>query len=144
MKKIYKNEVRIECDAVSQNESLARLIVSGLLVDLHPTVEELCDVKTAISEAVTNAIVHGYREKTGKIRILCRIADDGEIYIAVTDFGKGIENIQKAMEPMYTTDRDNERSGMGFTIMQTFMDDLRVTSKPGKWTRVVMKKTIHG
>ena len=144
MKRTYKNEVKIECDAVSQNESLARVIVSSVLVDMHPTVEELCDVKTAISEAVTNAIVHGYKEKIGKIRILCRIGIDSEIYISVTDFGKGIDDIKKAMEPMFTTDRENERSGMGFTIMKTFMDELRVTSRPGKWTKIVMKKKIHG
>ena len=143
MKRAYKNEVKIECEAVSQNEALARVLVSGMLMELHPSVEELCDVKTAVSEAVTNAIVHGYKEKAGKIRICCKIDDNRNIYISVTDFGKGIEDIKKAMEPMYTTDRENERSGMGFTIMETFMDSVKVTSRPNQWTRVVMKKQIH-
>ncbi len=143
MKKTYINEVKMECLAISENESLARLFISGILMELHPSVEELCDVKTAVSEAVTNAIVHGYKDKNGKIRIHCKTDENKTIYISVTDFGSGIQDIEKAMQPMFTTDRENERSGMGFTIMQTFMDQLKVTSKPGKWTRVAMKKNIH-
>ncbi|HBE13717.1 MAG TPA: anti-sigma F factor [Clostridiales bacterium] len=142
MKNPYKNQIKIEFDAVSQNEALARVIICGFLMELHPTVEELCDVKTALSEAVTNSIVHGYKDQSGKIKLICRIYNDKELYISVTDFGRGIEDISKAREPMFTTDRESERSGMGFTIMETFMDEFKVTSRVGKWTRIVMRKKI--
>ncbi|MFV0341558.1 MAG: anti-sigma F factor [Anaerocolumna sp.] len=138
----YTNEMLLEFDSLSKNESFARLVVAGFVAGLDPTVEEIADIKTAVSEAVTNAIIHGYEEKKGKISINCRISGQ-EIFIEIKDQGKGIEDIEKAMEPLYTTKPDMDRSGMGFSFMEAFMDDLEVESKLGVGTTVKMRKKIH-
>lgn len=135
------NNFKMEFDAVSENEGFARVCVSAFATRLDPTLEEINDVKTAISEAVTNSVVHGYEKKGGIIELSARI-EDRTLEVKITDYGKGIENIEKAMEPMYTTDAENERSGMGFTFMEVFMDDLKVYSQKGSGTTVVMKKTF--
>ena len=131
--------VQFGCDA--RNESVARVVVAALMTRLNPTLCEVEDVKTAVSEAVTNAIVHGYRQGDGTISIEAYI-EDGTIYISVSDEGCGIEDVNKAMEPMYTTVTDGSRSGMGFSFMEAFMDGLEVTSAIGQGTVVRMKKII--
>lgn len=138
----YTNEMLLEIDSLSKNESFARMVVAGFVAQLDPTVEEIADIKTAVSEAVTNAIIHGYEEENGKISIICKISEH-EIFIEIKDCGKGIEDIEKAMEPLYTTKPDMDRSGMGFSFMEAFMDDLEVESKLGAGTTVKMKKKIH-
>ena len=131
----------LEFDSKSQNESFARTVVAAFAAQLDPTIEELADIKTAVSEAVTNSIIHGYCDKPGKIRMHC-ILEDGEIMVEVMDEGVGIENIAKAMEPLYTSRPELERSGMGFSFMEAFMDSLEVKSELGKGTTVIMKKKI--
>lgn len=128
--------------SLSENESLARIISASFISRLDPTVEEMTDVKTAVSEAVTNSIVHGYSgAKDGFVHMNCFL--DGEtVTIEVTDNGKGIENIEQAMEPMYTSCPEAERSGMGFTVMETFMDSVKVNSVVGVGTKVTMTKII--
>ncbi len=138
----YTNEMLLEFDSLSKNESFARMVVAGFVAGLDPTVEEIADIKTAVSEAVTNAIIHGYEDEKGKISINCKISGQ-EILIEIKDYGKGIEDIEKAMEPLYTTKPDMDRSGMGFSFMEAFMDDLEVESKLGTGTTVRMKKKIH-
>lgn len=132
--------------ASSVNESYSRIITAAFASQLDPTVEEIADIKTAVSEAVTNCIVHAYKdeqdEKKKKIYIEAKYYDDGLFYVSIRDTGCGIENVQKAMEPLFTTDAVNERSGMGFSIMESFTDKLRVTSKKDKGTKVVMTKKI--
>lgn len=135
------NEMEIIFDSRSENEGLARVAVSAFLTQMNPTLEEVEDVRTAVSEAVTNAIIHGYEGSEGKIRILCQI-QDAMFYIAVQDSGIGIENIEKAMEPLFTTKSDLERSGLGFAFMQSFMDEVSVESAKGEGTVVRMKKYI--
>lgn len=135
------NEMRLEFDSISCNEGFARVTVAAFLTQLNPTLEEVSDVKTAVSEAVTNAIIHGYENQIKKIHIICKIEDD-IFYIEIKDFGKGIENISKAMEPLYTTKPDEDRSGMGFAFMEAFMDELEVISEVGVGTTVKMKKKI--
>ena len=143
------NEMFLEFDAVSSNEGFARVAVAAFISVLNPTLEEIADVKTAVSEAVTNAIIHGYEnisdsiceEKRDKVVIRCTICGD-VVHIEIKDSGKGIENIEKAMEPLFTTKPELERSGMGFAFMEAFMDDLEVESEPGKGTSVFMKKKI--
>ncbi len=141
MKSIYENEMKLEFLSKSNNEAFARISVAAFASQLDPTVEELADIKTAISEAVTNAIVHGYEEKEGIVRIKCRIIDN-VLTVEVSDSGKGIENINEARKPLYTSKPNLERSGMGFTIMESFMDELKVESVIGLGTKVTMKKTI--
>ena len=136
------NEMRLILPSHSTNESCARAAAALFLAQLDPTLTELADVKCAVSEAVTNAIVHGYRDMLGPIHITMRIYDNREFRIEIKDKGAGIPNVEEAMQPMYTTDRESERSGMGFTIMESFMDSLRVTSAPGKGTKVVMSKRL--
>lgn len=119
------NYVKFEMDARPENEKLARNLVASFMLELNPSVEELSDIKTAISEAVTNAIVHGYNKKKGKIVILSKIYEN-YLYLEITDFGVGIEDIKRAMQPFYTTKPEEERSGMGFTVMETFMDAIKV------------------
>ncbi|NLC17641.1 MAG: anti-sigma F factor [Clostridiales bacterium] len=136
-----KNEMVLEFDSKSQNESFARTVVAAFAAQLDPTIEELADIKTAVSEAVTNSIIHGYCDKPGKIRMHC-ILENGEIMVEVIDEGVGIENIAKAMEPLYTSRPELERSGMGFSFMEAFMDSLEVKSELGKGTTVIMKKRI--
>lgn len=137
-----QNEITFEFDSRSENEGLARTVVAAFITPLDPTLEELADVKTAVSEAVTNAVIHGYGDERGKIRIHSRI-DGNVVWIEVKDDGVGIENVSKAMEPLYTTKADMERSGMGFAFMEAFMDELEVDSALGKGTRVRMRKTIY-
>ncbi|WP_242867757.1 anti-sigma F factor [Clostridium sp. Marseille-P299] len=138
----YDNEMTIEFDSKSQNESFARMVVSAFASQLNPTIEELADIKTAVSEAVTNSIIHGYGKEKGKVKLHCYIKDR-EIGIAVSDQGVGIENVLLAMEPLYTSRPELERSGMGFAFMEAFMDELEVKSKIGEGTVVIMKKVIQ-
>ena len=135
------NELKAEFLSKSENESFARMIVAAFIAPLDPTIEELSDVRTAVSEAVTNAIVHGYCEKKGNVYLECTSVDN-DVTITVKDYGKGIEDVARAMEPMFTTNPDMERSGMGFTVMETFMDKIQVDSIPGVGTKVVMTKKI--
>ena len=135
------NSMKLQFVSRSANEGFARTAVSGFLASLDPTVEELADIKTAVSEAVTNCIIHGYEGEVHKIIIRCK-AEGQYFYVDVEDTGRGIEDIEKAMEPMFTTDTSGERSGMGFSFMEAFMDRLEVESEPGKGTRVMMEKRI--
>ena len=137
------NKVCIEFVSRSENEGFARVAVAAFVSQLDPTIDELADVKTAISEAVTNSIIHGYEnEKEGIIRIEAAISGN-EVSITIIDNGRGIENVDQAREPLYTSRPDLERSGMGFTVMETFMDSLYVESEFGKGTRVIMKKKFN-
>ena len=136
-----ENHVSLEFPSRSANEGFARTAAACFAAQLDPTLEEINDVKTAVSEAVTNAIVHGYPDSIGKISLRCRILEDGSLEIVVRDWGKGIPDVEKAREPLYTTGGE-ERSGMGFTIMESFMDKLTVRSKPGAGTTVVMHRTL--
>lgn len=135
------NEMKIEFDSRSCNESFARVAVAAFMTQLNPTLEEVADVKTALSEAVTNAIVHGYENEIRKVYVECRV-EDQLLTLKVTDHGKGIEDVKRAMEPLFTTKPDSERSGMGFAFMEAFMDEVEVESEPGKGTSVFMKKKI--
>ena len=137
-----KNEFTFIFDSNSENESLARTVIAAFIARLDPTLEELADVKTAVSEAVTNAIIHGYEGADGKITIHSRM-EDNTVWIEISDKGVGISDIDKAMEPLYTTKPEMERSGMGFAFMEAFMDDLNVISEEGKGTTVKMRKTIY-
>lgn len=137
----YNNQMVVEFDSVSRNESFARVVVAAFVTRLNPTLEEVADIKTAVSEAVTNSIIHGYENKDGRIRIETRIVDD-TVTIIVTDYGVGISDIEKAMEPMYTSKPELERSGMGFAFMEAFMDELFVESTIGEGTVVTMRKVI--
>ncbi len=154
-----KNEAEIVFDAVSSNESFARTAVAAFVSHLNLTVDEMADIKTAVSEAVTNSIIHGYENfegygirgenkpfdymtNPGKVRLHC-VLEDGILHIEVSDTGKGIENIERAMEPLYTSRPELERSGMGFSFMEAFMDELEVESEPDEGTIVRMKKKIN-
>ncbi len=137
---MYDNKISIEFLSKSQNEAFARVAIAAFVSQLDPTIEELTDVKTAVSEGVTNSIIHGYENREdGKVKIDALI-EKNEIEIVISDFGRGIEDIEKAKEPLYTSRPDLERSGMGFTVMESFMDSLEVYSEKGKGTKVVMKK----
>ena len=141
------NQIKASFPAKSVNESLSRMIVAALACQLDPTVDELADIKTAVSEAVTNCIVHGYinSDSSGEIYLTAQYyEDDGDYTITITvkDKGCGIEDVKQAMEPLFTTDGSGERSGMGFPIMQSFMDKVKVISKPGKGTAVTFSKKI--
>ena len=140
--KSKENNMTLEFDAKSENESLARIAVASFLTEIDPTIEEINDIKTAVSEAVTNSIIHGYDNKIGVIHIECTLFANS-IEIIITDDGKGIENIEKAKEPLYTTKPELERSGMGFTIMENFMDELKIESALGEGTKITMKKVIN-
>ena len=144
MKLKVLNEMKLSFFSHSANEGFARVTASAFFAEVDPTVEEISDVKTAVSEAVTNCIVHGYRDNIGKIEIIARILEGNIAYIKIKDTGCGISDIKKAMEPMYTTDTTNERAGLGFAVMSSFMDYLRVYSKPERGTTVVMKKKFFG
>ena len=126
----------------SVNESFARITVSAFVSQLDPTIDQLADIKTAVSEAVTNCIIHGYDNKEGVIYIECKIKDN-IFEVKICDFGKGIENIDLARQALYTSKPDLERSGMGFTIMESFMDDLKIESTPSLGTTVIMKKIFR-
>lgn len=148
-KKCLRNEMKIEFDAISENEAFARVAVAAFVSPLDPTMEEISDIKTAVSEAVTNAVIHGYEAADGeygdtgqnKIYIHCLILND-VLQVEITDEGKGIENIEQAMEPLFTTKPDMDRSGMGFAFMEAFMDDLEVISEPGIGTTILMNKKL--
>ncbi len=135
------NYMRLEIPAKSANEAFARMTVGAFVSQIDPTIEELSDIKTAVSEGVTNAIIHGYENMSGVVSIVCRL-DEDMLEIVITDFGVGIENIEKAREPLYTSKPDEERSGMGFTVMETFMDDLLVESKLSEGTKITMRKRL--
>ena len=141
MKSIYDNEMKIEFMSKSNNEAFARISVAAFVAQLDPTIEEISDIKTAVSEAVTNCIVHGYEEKEGIIKLICKIIGNS-IIIEISDSGKGIENIEEARKPLYTSKPNIERSGMGFTIMENFMDEINIESILGLGTKVTMKKMI--
>ena len=136
------NEVKVNFWSRSANEGFARLAVSSFFAQLDPTVDELSDVKTAVSEAVTNSIVHGYRDTLGTVSMTLRILEGNIAYIRIRDNGCGIPDIKQAMEPLFTTAPDEERAGLGFAVMQSFMDKVRVFSTPGRGTTVVMTKQI--
>jgi len=136
-----ENQVILEFPSKSVNEAYARSAVACFVAQLDPTLEELGDIKTAVSEAVTNAIVHGYPDNIGTITVRCRILPEQTLDIVVKDKGKGIEDVSQARTPMFTTGGE-ERSGMGFTIMESFMHELKVSSRPGKGTTVHMKRKI--
>lgn len=137
----FDNEMRLIFQAKSCNEALARMTVAAFLTPLNPTLEELADTKTAVSEAVTNAIIHGYGETEGTVELWCARSGK-EVFFSVKDTGSGIADIAAAMEPMYTTKPEMERSGMGFSFMEVFTDELVVESTPGEGTVVKMKKVI--
>ena len=138
---MMKNEMCLDFDSFSANEAFAWVTVAAFLTQMNPSMEEVADVKTAVSEAVTNAIIHGYEGEVHKIVIRGRI--DGEwLELSVEDRGVGIADVEKAMEPLYTTRPELERSGMGFLFMEAFMDEVKVESEPGKGTAVMMKKRI--
>lgn len=137
----HENEMELVFDSRSVNEGFARVAVASFLTQLNPTLEEVSDVKTAVSEAVTNAIIHGYEKEVKKIWIRCRL-DGQTLYIEVEDHGNGIDDVKKAMEPLFTTKPELERSGMGFSFMEAFMDEIHVESELGKGTIVKMQKTI--
>ncbi len=136
-----ENSFKMTVISKSVNESFIRSTVAAFAAQLDPTTGEISDIKTAVSEAVTNSIVHGYKDTIGKIYINCLIAD-GVLTVRIRDTGVGIEDVKKAMEPLYTTAPEEERAGLGFAVMQSFMDYVRVYSKPQKGTTVVMKKRI--
>ena len=137
----YDNEMTLELMSKSNNEAFARIAVAAFASSLDPTIEEIADIKTAVSEAVTNCIIHGYEDFTGIIKIHS-VIQDNSIIIEISDRGKGIEDIETAKEPLYTSKPNLERSGMGFTIMQSFMDELEVESVLNLGTKVTMKKVI--
>ena len=137
-----KNHMKLEFLSVSENEPFARNTIAAFCLSLNPTLAQLSDIKTAVSEAVTNCIVHAYKGETGTVTIECE-TDGNALHIQITDNGKGIEDVPRALEPFYTTLSDEERSGMGFTIMQTFMNDFRVQSKKGTGTTVFMSKYFN-
>lgn len=141
MKENFTNEMKIEFISKSSNEAFARIAVAAFASQLDPTIEELADIKTAVSEAVTNCIIHGYDKKQGIVKIVSKLKEN-EIIIEISDKGKGIENIDEAKEPLYTTKPNLERSGMGFTIMESFMDRMEVESILGLGTKVTMSKII--
>lgn len=136
------NKMELKFLSKSQNESFARTVISAFATQLDPTIEEIADIKTAVSEAVTNCIIHGYENKIDYIYMKAQI-EDNKLTVEVIDNGIGIKDIKKAMEPLYTTKPDEDRSGMGFTVMQTFMDELYVESELGKGTKVKMIKYIN-
>jgi len=134
--------MKAEFPSLSCNESLARSLISAFVMQLNPTVSELADIKCAVSEAVTNCTVHAYRDSVGTILMTAKSYSDRTVRIEIKDRGCGIEDVTRAMEPLYTTDRESERSGLGFTVMESFCDKLRVISKPKKGTKVTLIKTL--
>ena len=136
-----KNKMVVKFDSLSENECFARNVIASFLMPLNPSIGVLSDIKTAVSEAVTNAIVHGYPEKKGEVTMSPEI-DEDKIHIVVSDKGVGIENLEEALQPFFTGKPEDERSGMGFTIIKTFMDEVKVVSEPLKGTIVDMKKLI--
>ena len=142
MKEDFENEMNIEFLSKATNEAFARITIAAFVSQLDPTIEELADIKTAVSEAVTNCIIHGYENRIGIIEIHAKLIGN-EVSIEISDKGKGIENIDAAREPLYTTKPNLERSGMGFTIMETFMDSMKIESIVGLGTKISLTKTIN-
>ncbi len=142
MPKQALNEIRCTFLSRSENEALARSIIYGFLLPLDPTVDELADIRCAISEAVTNCIVHGYRGTSGMIVLAAKSFDDRSVRITIIDHGSGIEDIAQARTPLFTTHPDEDRCGMGFSIMESFSDKITVTSAPGKGTRVTLTRKL--
>ncbi len=137
-----ENHMKLSFESLSQNESFARTVAAAFLTQLNPTIEELTDVRTAVSEAVTNAIIHGYASKSGVVEMECGVSG-AEFSVVISDTGKGIADIELARQPFYTSVPELERSGMGFAVMEAFMDSVDVASQPGEGTRVTMKKIIR-
>lgn len=138
----FENEMKIEFDSKSVNESFARVVVAAFVAQLDPTLEELSDIKMAVSEAVTNAVIHGYELYEGKIFIYCKIVDT-MVYLEIEDHGKGISDIEEARKPLYTSKPELDRSGMGFTVMEAFMDAVEIESKEGYGTTIIMRKELQ-
>lgn len=137
-----ENHMQVSFDAKSINESLARMLVSAFMTDMNPTLEQIADVKTAVSEAVTNAIIHGYTDEKEQVELICDRAEN-QLVVSVVDHGVGIADLEEAMQPFYTSKPQLERSGMGFSFMEAFMDKIEVHSKLGEGTSVVMWKYIE-
>ncbi|ABR48371.1 putative anti-sigma regulatory factor, serine/threonine protein kinase [Alkaliphilus metalliredigens QYMF] len=135
----HRNHMKLEVESRSQNEAFARVVVAAFASQLDPTIEEIADIKTAVSEAVTNSIIHGYENSMGVVTLTCTIVDN-ELEIIVEDQGRGIDDVQQAREPLYTSKPELERSGMGFTVMETFMDEVEVYSELKKGTKIRMVK----
>ncbi|MEA5060529.1 MAG: anti-sigma F factor [Candidatus Pelethousia sp.] len=141
---MFENHMELRFCSISQNEALARTVAAAFATQLNPTIEELTDIRTAVSEAVTNAIIHGYENRPDQIVCMCCKIEEGSlITIRVRDEGKGIENVDLARQPFYTTQPDMERSGMGFSVMEAFMDQVWVESAPGKGTTVTLQKRLQ-
>ena len=138
----YENEMTIQFKAISENEAFARVVAATFVSQLNPTVSDITDIKTAVSEAVTNAIIHGYENKEGVVTLFCGYIED-KVSIIVTDKGKGIKDIEQARQPLYTSKPELERYGMGFTVMETFMDDMTVESVEGVGTKITMTKIVN-
>ena len=138
---VMKNKMSMSFDAISVNEAFARIAVAAFIAPLNPTIEEISDIKTAVSEAVTNAIIHGYENREGQVYLSCEISGDTATII-VEDKGVGMRDVKQALQPFYTTKPDLERSGMGFAFMEAFMDEVHVESTPGHGTTVSMRKEI--
>lgn len=137
------NEMRLQFSSRSENESFARIAVAAFVTQLDPTMEQLTDIKTVVSEAVTNAIIHGYESRSDGVIVISAKLDQDTVYITVEDEGVGIADLQLARQPLYTSKPELERSGMGFTIIENFMDEVEVWSEVGKGTKIVMQKTIQ-
>ena len=140
--KRLRNRLETNFPARSENEALARSVAAAFAAQADPTIEELTEIRTAVSEAVSNAVIHAYPEREGDVNFELRLYEDGTLVIAVEDQGVGIPDVAQAREPLYTTGTDGERSGMGFTVMESFTDRLEVRSEPGKGTRVLMVKRL--
>ena len=138
-----ENEMELVMPSLSVNEGMARAAVAAFCAQMNPTAVEIADLKCAVSEAVTNCIVHAYRETRGEIRMRVRLCEGRIVQVEIRDRGCGIEDVKKAREPLYTTDAGGERSGMGFTVMESFCDLVRVASRPGKGTTVTLLKRLH-
>ena len=136
-----KNEMTLAFDSISENEAFARVAVAAFVMQLNPTLEEVADIKTAVSEAVTNAIVHGYRQCSGDVELHIKLLENREIYLRIKDHGCGITDVAQAMQPLFTTAPEEERAGLGFAVMESFMDKLKVKSVPGKGTTITMRKS---
>lgn len=136
------NQTKINFLSLSENESFARTVVSAFVTQLDPTVEEMVEIRTAVSEAVTNCIVHAYKNRTGNIEMSLKILEGNEIYIRIKDTGCGIADIKKAVEPLFTTSPNEERAGLGFSVMESFMDKMQVRSKTDSGTVVIMRKKV--
>ena len=137
-----EQEMCIRFESYPENEQFARMLITAFLMDLNPLLDEMADIKTAVSEAVTNAIIHGYEDGVGQVSLICKKAGS-EVSVTVSDQGKGIADVEKAREPFYTTKPEAERSGMGFCFMEAFMDEVHITSAEGRGTCVEMKKQLH-